>query len=319
MVIAGGGPDRSDAWSPDTTRVRARPCCPPHEAYTPMPEGPEIRREADRLARVLVDQPLERVWCRFPGVNKRARSLKSAGVSSVRSWGKALLTGFSDGRTIYSHNQLYGRWYIVRRDQLPATNRTLRVAIHTATQSALLYSASDIEVLTPETLPLQKYLARLGPDALDDRVHWRDIVALLESPQFRRRTLAALYLDQGFVAGIGNYLRSEILFEARANPFDRPCDLTRGQLGRLARATLDLTRQSLATAGITNKPSRVARARRAGLSRRHYRFAIFDRQGEACFGCKNPVQRLDVSGRRIYMCITCQPPLRVNSQSEART
>ena len=284
-----------------------------------MPEGPEIRRAAMRIDKVLRGREAEVVDFAQPHLRRYGSVLSGQQIDWVSSRGKALLTRFSNGLTLYSHNQLYGRWYIVRRDQLPATNRTLRVAIHTATQSALLYSASDIEVLTPETLPLQKYLARLGPDALDDRVHWRDIVALLQSPQFRRRTLAALYLDQGFVAGIGNYLRSEILFEARVNPFDRPCDLTRGQLGRLARATLDLTRQSLATAGITNKPSRVARARRAGLSRRHYRFAIFDRQGEACFGCKNPVQRLDVSGRRIYMCITCQPPLRVNSQSEART
>ena len=284
-----------------------------------MPEGPEIRRAAMRIEKVLRGREAEVVDFAQPHLRRYGSVLSGQQIDWVSSRGKALLTRFSNGLTMYSHNQLYGRWYIVRRDQLPATNRTLRVAIHTATQSALLYSASDIEVLTPETLPLQKYLARLGPDALDDRVHWRDIVALLESPQFRRRTLAALYLDQGFVAGIGNYLRSEILFEARVKPFDRPCDLTRGQLGRLARATLDLTRQSLATAGITNKPSRVARARRAGLSRRHYRFAIFDRQGEACFGCKNPVQRLDVSGRRIYMCITCQPPLRVNPQSEART
>ena len=284
-----------------------------------MPEGPEIRRAAMRIDKVLRGREAEVVDFAQPHLRRYASVLSGQQIDWVSSRGKALLTRFSNGLTLYSHNQLYGRWYIVRRDQLPATNRTLRVAIHTATQSALLYSASDIEVLTPETLPLQKYLARLGPDALDDRVHWRDIAALLESPQFRRRTLAALYLDQGFVAGIGNYLRSEILFEARVNPFDRPCDLTRGQSGRLARATLDLTRQSLATAGITNKSSRVARARRAGLSRRHYRFAIFDRQGEACFGCKNPVQRLDVSGRRIYMCITCQPPLRVNSQSEART
>ncbi len=284
-----------------------------------MPEGPEIRRAAMRIDKVLRGREAEIVDFAQPHLRRYGSVLSGQQIDWVSSRGKALLTRFSNGLTMYSHNQLYGRWYIVRRDQLPATNRTLRVAIHTATQSALLYSASDIEVLTPETLPLQKYLARLGPDALDDRVHWRDIVALLESPQFRRRTLAALYLDQGFIAGIGNYLRSEILFEARVNPFDRPCDLTRGQLGRLARATLDLTRQSLATAGITNKPSRVARARRAGLSRRHYRFAIFDRQGEACFGCKNPVQRLDVSGRRIYMCITCQPPLRVNPQSEART
>ena len=284
-----------------------------------MPEGPEIRRAAMRIDKVLRGREAEIVDFAQPHLRRYGSVLSGQQIDWVSSRGKALLTRFSNGLTLYSHNQLYGRWYIVRRDQLPATNRTLRVAIHTATQSALLYSASDIEVLTPETLPLQKYLARLGPDALDDRVHWRDIVALLESPQFRRRTLAALYLDQGFVAGIGNYLRSEILFEARVNPFDRPCDLTRGQLGRLARATLDLTRQSLATAGITNKPSRVARARRAGLSRRHYRFAIFDRQGEACFGCENPVQRLEVSGRRIYMCITCQPPVRVNSQSEART
>ena len=284
-----------------------------------MPEGPEIRRAAMRIDKVLRGREAEVVDFAQPHLRRYGSVLSGQQIDWVSSRGKALLTRFSNGLTLYSHNQLYGRWYIVRRDQLPATNRTLRVAIHTATQSALLYSASDIEVLTPETLPLQKYLARLGPDALDDRVHWRDIAALLESPQFRRRTLAALYLDQGFVAGIGNYLRSEILFEARVNPFDRPCDLTRGQSGRLARATLDLTRQSLATAGITNKSSRVARARRAGLSRRHYRFAIFDRQGEACFGCKNPVQRLDVSGRRIYMCITCQPPLRVNSQSEART
>ena len=284
-----------------------------------MPEGPEIRRAALRIDKVLRGREAEIVDFAQPHLRRYGSVLSGQQIDWVSSRGKALLTRFSNGLTLYSHNQLYGRWYIVRRDQLPATNRTLRVAIHTATQSALLYSASDIEVLTPETLPLQKYLARLGPDALDDRVHWRDIAALLESPQFRRRTLAALYLDQGFVAGIGNYLRSEILFEARVNPFDRPCDLTRGQLGRLARATLDLTRQSLATAGITNKPSRVARARRAGLSRRHYRFAIFDRQGEACFGCKNSVQRLDVSGRRIYLCTTCQPSLRVNTQSDART
>lgn len=284
-----------------------------------MPEGPEIRRAAMRIDKVLRGREAEVVDFAQPHLQRYGSVLSGQQIDWVSSRGKALLTRFSNELTLYSHNQLYGRWYIVRRDQLPATNRTLRVAIHTATHSALLYSASDIEVLTPETLTLQKYLARLGPDALDDCVHWRDILALLESPQFRRRTLAALYLDQGFVAGIGNYLRSEILFEARVNPFDRPCDLTRGQLGALARATLDLTRQSLATAGITNKPSRVARARRAGLSRRHYRFALFDRQGEACFGCKNPVQRLDVSGRRIYLCTTCQPSLRVNTQNEART
>ena len=151
-----------------------------------MPEGPEIRRAAMRIDKVLRGREAEIVDFAQPHLRRYGSVLSGQQIDWVSSRGKALLTRFSNGLTLYSHNQLYGRWYIVRRDQLPATNRTLRVAIHTATQSALLYSASDIEVLTPETLPLQKYLARLGPDALDDRVHWRDIVALLESPQSGR-------------------------------------------------------------------------------------------------------------------------------------
>ena len=283
-----------------------------------MPEGPEIRRAALRIDKVLSGRQAEIVSFGQTHLQRFGQHLSGERIDWVSSRGKAMLTRFANGLTLYSHNQLYGRWYVVRRNHMPRTQRSLRVAIHTKTHSALLYSASDIEVLTPEQLPLQKYLARLGPDALDESVHWRDILALLLAPKFQRRTLAALYLDQGFVAGIGNYLRSEILFEARVNPFDRPCDLSRRQLGRLARATLDLTRQSLATAGITNKPSRVAQAKRRGLSRRHYRFAIFDRQGEACYGCQGEIERTDVSGRRIYLCQSCQPTLRPISKSEVR-
>ena len=69
---------------------------------------------------------------------------------------------------------------------------------------------------------------------------------------------------KSFVAGIGNYLRSEILFHSRVNPFDRPKDLTRRQLGTLARNTLDLTRQAYATAGVTNTPGRVKRLQARG-------------------------------------------------------
>lgn len=283
-----------------------------------MPEGPEIRRAALRIDKVLSGRQAEIVSFGQPHLQHFGQHLSGEQIEWVSSRGKAMLTRFANGLTLYSHNQLYGRWYVVRRNQPPRTHRTLRVAIHTKTHSALLYSASDIEVLTPEQLPMQKYLARLGPDALDESVHWRDVLELLNAPQFHRRTLAALYLDQGFVAGIGNYLRSEILYEARVNPFDRPCDLSRRQLGSLARATLELTRQSLATAGITNKPARVAKAKRRGLSRRHYRFAIFDRQGEACYSCQEPVERTDVSGRRIYLCRQCQPALREANKLKER-
>jgi len=275
-----------------------------------MPEGPEIRRAALRIGKVLNGKEARSVTFSQPHLKRFNSALSGETVMSVSSRGKAMLTHFSNELTVYSHNQLYGRWYVVKRDKQPATGRTLRIAIHTDTHSALLYSASDIEVLTPEQLPLQKYLAKLGPDALDETVVWRDVLEQLVSKQFCKRSLAALYLDQSFVAGIGNYLRSEILHAVGLHPFDRPCDLARAQLGALSRATLDLTRQSLATAGITNSPARVAALKRDGVTRSHYRFIIFDRQGEPCYRCTTPVQRIEVNSRRLYLCSRCQLSVR---------
>ena len=275
-----------------------------------MPEGPEIRRVATRIHKVLAGREAQKVVFTQPSVAGFGPKLSGQQVEWVSSRGKALLTSFNGGLTIYSHNQLYGRWYITRRDKPPRTNRTLRLGIYTETHSALLYSASDIEVHTPESLPEQKYLARLGPDALDDRVVWQDVLQRLQDKRFSGRSLAALYLDQGFVAGIGNYLRSEILFNSRANPFDRPKDLARRQLGALARNTLNLTRQAYATAGVTNTPGRVKRLQAKGLSRRRYRHLVFDRPEEPCYHCDDTVKRIEVSGRRIYLCQSCQPSLR---------
>jgi endonuclease-8 len=63
-------------------------------------------------------------------------------------------------------------------------------------------------------------------------------------------------LDQSFIAGLGNYLRSEILFAAGLHPDLRPLDLSRKQVGDLARHTLQLSLRSYQTGGIINKPSR---------------------------------------------------------------
>ena len=115
-----------------------------------------------------------------------------------------MLTRFDNGLTLYSHNQLYGRWYVRPRGQLPNTRRSLRVALHTADHSALLYSASDIAVLDEAGLAAHPFLARVGPDLLDPALGWRDLAARLDEPRFRGRALGGLYLDQAHLpAGEG--------------------------------------------------------------------------------------------------------------------
>ncbi len=271
-----------------------------------MPEGPEIRRAADRIAKVLVDNTIEEVQFAFPKLAHFSDVLGGRQVIDVETRGKALLTHFDNDYSIYSHNQLYGVWKVARRGRMPATKRSLRLALHTASHSALLYSASDISVWARDELGMHPFLARIGPDLLARDLTWREIAARLEEPRFSGRSLAALYLDQHFLAGSGNYLRSEILFCAGLHPQLRPTDLSRGERGCLARETLEVTQRSYATAGITLTPRLAASLARTvkGFERR--RFFVFARDGKPCYRCGSRIKKDTMGSRRIYWCPGCQ-------------
>ena len=278
-----------------------------------MPEGPEIRRAADRVQSAVQGRELEEVFFHFDRLKAFEGELRGQHVTSVDTHGKAMITRFSGDLSMYSHNQLYGRWMIRRAGVDPKTNRSLRVALRTASHSALLYSASEVDVLDADGLAAHPFLRGLGPDALWPEVEWREIDERLRSESFAGRQLASVLLDQGFVAGLGNYLRTEILFEAGVLPQVRAKDLDRSRRHRLARRILSLPRRSVRTGGVTLPASQVKAAnagRRAsgsevGNGRRH-RFWVFARAGRPCLRCGARIQRGVAGGRRIYWCPSCQ-------------
>ena len=272
-----------------------------------MPEGPEIRISADRIAKVLEGERIQQVCLEPPALRPFKASLTSATVTRVDTHGKAMLTRFDNGLTLYSHNQLYGRWYVCPRGETPRTRRSLRVALHTATHSALLYSATDIAVLDQAGVESHVFLRRLGPDILDPKLTGKRVAARLLETRFRRRSLASLYLDQSFIAGIGNYLRSEILHLAGLAYRRRPSDLSQAECQHLARQTLAVSRRAYRTHGITLTPARVRARRLAGdRARSAHRFAVFGRDGRDCDSCGATIVRAEAVTRRIYFCPQCQ-------------
>ena len=119
-----------------------------------------------------------------------------------------------------------------------------------------------------------------------------------------------LLLDQGFLAGVGNYLRSEILFEARVHPDDRPIDLDPAVRRALGRAVRLISRRAYRQGGVTVAPSVFAAHKRAGEPRRWARFAVFARAGQPCRVCGTPIVKTEKSSRRLYLCPYCQQPQR---------
>jgi endonuclease-8 len=272
-----------------------------------MPEGPEIRLAADKVARVLVDNRVEAVNFGLPQLKCFEKKLCGNVVTAVDTRGKAMLTRFDNGLTIYSHNQLYGRWYTVRRPRMPKTNRQLRIQLCTETHKALLYSASDIDVLDEDQLLAHPFLSRVGPDILDRTLTRRQIVERLCDPAFRNRSVASLYLDQRFLAGNGNYLRSEILWAAGLDPKRKPAGLAAPELEVLAEQTLRTARRSYRTRGVTVMPTLARKLQAEGLSYQAYRFYVFGREGLPCRRCEALIERHTMGSRNLFMCPTCQP------------
>ena len=220
-----------------------------------MPEGPEIRRAADKLEAAIKGEPLTNVWFAFPQLQPYQTQLIGQRVTHIATRGKALLTHFSGGLTLYSHNQLYGVWRVVDAGVEPQSNRVLRVRLQTASKAILLYSASDIDILTAEQL------------------------------------------DQAFLAGLGNYLRVEILWQVGLSGKRKAAELSDSQLDALAHALLDIPRLSYRTRGLVDD------------NKHHgalFRFKVFHRDGERCERCGGIIEKTTLSSRPFYWCPGCQ-------------
>lgn len=271
-----------------------------------MPEGPEIWRTADKLNQALADKEITQCFFYHDRLKPYEKLLVGQRVAHVEPKAKALITYFDSDLCMYSHNQLYGKWFTVASGAEPNTGRSLRVALHNDSHSALLYSASEIELLAQEKLADHPYLKKLGPDVVHPDTTVEIIFEQYQHEVFQNRKLATLLLDQSFLSGVGNYLRSEIMFYANVNPSLKLRECSIEEKEKLAVASRLLSRRSYETGGITNDPEIVEALKREKASRKEYRHFVYNRTGDFCHKCGTRIEEDKTGGRKVYFCPSCQ-------------
>ena len=271
-----------------------------------MPEGPETRRAADRVSNRVRDKEFSRVRLPYPPISEFEGVLELACVKSVTSRGKALLIRFDNDLSLYSHSQLYGRWTVNKVRTKIRWNRSLRAEFIAEDYAVRLWSATDVEVVPTKDEEAHPYIAKLGPDVLDETTSPDVIMNRLESPRFNGRSAASLMLDQSFVAGLGNYLRSEILHQAGVHPKTRPKDLNVESIAKWGSLTKSVSIRSYENDGLTVSDELAGRRKDMGERRRTYRHSAFCRNGKDCHVCGATIIRIRASGRRLDMCPECQ-------------
>ncbi|MFK5986967.1 MAG: endonuclease VIII [Pseudomonadota bacterium] len=270
-----------------------------------MPEGPEIRRAADVVAKYIEHQVVKKIYFAHEHLKNFEKTLLGLKVIKVSTRGKAMLCHFDNGLSIYSHNQLYGRWYCLEHGQQIETKRSLRLSITTTKGVAQLYSASDIGVLNSQEIKLHPLLSRMGPDVLDSQLTSSDIIQRLNLKKFKFRQLGQILTDQAFIAGIGNYLRCEILFICGLHPKVKALDCSKNKLKQLARKIIDLPRQSYIHQGITNNLVSAQKMMDNGVSFEQARFYVFRREDLSCYRCQTAIVKTN-TGQACFLCPECQ-------------
>ena len=145
-------------------------------------------------------------------------------------------------------------------------------------------AAGDVVIAGRVELAGRPPQLRLGPDLLHGRF---DAAAYLRRARAVDRPIGEILLDQRVLAGIGNIVKSETLWERRQSPFSPASALSDRRLLELAATARRQLRQ-----GVTGRlPTNVYR-----------------RTGRPCPRCRAPI-RSAVQGeqaRRTYHCPRCQ-------------
>ncbi len=287
-----------------------------------MPELPEVETVRRMLDPVLRGRTISRARVsqhplRTESLVGLPRALRGATFGSPRRVGKFLLLDFEDGRTLLSHLGMSGRW--LASPEGPDVHRGLghlHLRLTFSDGSRLDYQDPRrfgmLRVVAAGGLERDPSLRRLGPDPIAQPVTGS---RLHDSGRASRTPIKSFLLDQSRIAGLGNIYVSEILFRASIDPRRLARDLGPAEWERIAHETLLVLQDSIDRMGTTfstfrsvwNEPGEYGE-----------QLLVYDRLGEPCRICAQPIRRFVQAGRATFFCPHCQRLKPVSAASSGR-
>lgn len=279
-----------------------------------MPELPEVETIVRRLAPRLRGRTVVRAEVRRPNVvrptpGRFKRAVTGATIDSVERRGKFLVFRLADGRVWWSHLRMTGKWRLEkpqRGREGSAEGPYVRAVFELDDGQRL--SFDDVRTLGEmEVVPLAEWKRRdaaMGPEPLGPAFKPEDLRERLAAS---RRSVKELLLDQTKVAGLGNIYVSEALWRARISPRRIARNVGPVRARRLHRAIVEVLQEAVRKAGTTLGESWMNYADSEGVPGAFQEFLnVYDREGEPCRRCRNPIRRIVQGQRSTFYCPRCQ-------------
>jgi endonuclease-8 len=289
-----------------------------------MPEGPEVRKYADALHAALTGRVILSLEARTKEARKwlqeNEQRILGRRVERVISHGKHLIGYIEGGFFFHSHLMMWGRWQTFREPLEKDRRERARIVVEGAT--AILFSAPIFNAGEGDPYGVIEILPILGPDALPYHGPFDRDEFLRRLLEYKDETIGAALLNQRIVAGLGNYLRAEILFNCKLNPWLTVGQLSQRNLSCLSKTIPRLARDAYKRSATATEKDRKRMARDASLvyqPGREYgtRHMVFRRTNLPCLRCGQKIRQLrqrtipmegddEERTRIVYFCAKCQ-------------
>ncbi len=232
-----------------------------------MPEGPEVNIIKDGLNHLLQNKLITDVI--FPEgskFNKKTpdgynhfKQLLPLKVKEIKSKGKLIYFVFEKGWFLICRLLLSGGWYLEKA----AKHNHCQIIYEKNEKEKNKDDNDSIWFVDPRHFATLKWtddkkvvddiLNDIGPDLLNDKISESEYLEKMKNKKNSKKKIAVVMMDQSVFSGIGNYLKSEILYEARVSPNSVISNIPDTVLSNLFKITLDKIKTSYKAGGASVK------------------------------------------------------------------
>ena len=270
-----------------------------------MPELPEVETIRRQLQENVAGEKIARVEVRTPKILRLPaagfiRRLKGATIKSVGRRAKLLLINFSNGWTMLTHLKMTGQYLVLGKP-----DKHVHVIFYFAGGRKLLFR--DVRkfgfLKLVKTDELESFFSKegYGPEPLEKSFTLDKFSEILKKKKKSR--LKPLFIDQKFLAGVGNIYAQEICFYAGVNPKRKVGTLKKEEIKKLYEGLRKILTKAVHLLGTSADDYLDIHGHRGGYLKH---LKVYQRGGKKYLRCKAILKEIRLGGRGTTYCPKCQ-------------
>ncbi|MFD1675897.1 Fpg/Nei family DNA glycosylase [Alicyclobacillus fodiniaquatilis] len=269
-----------------------------------MPELPEMETYRTRLLQTVVHKPIEHVEIlREKTINVSPadfiRRVRGRQITDVTRRGKHLVFWLDSGDALLLHLMLGGWLYFGNSRDTPSHRSQVILSLpHDEQLFFLGLRLGFLHLLTGDELAAK--LADLGPEPLDAAFTETAFTTALKT---KRGPIKFALVNQHCMAGIGNCYADEICFTAGVLPLKPVIGLQPNERARLYQAMHTALTRAISYGGYMEFPFSKTDESTGGYNEH---CLVYDRGGEPCLTCGQPITQTAHAKRKVFYCSHCQ-------------